>query len=53
VIEGTETLDGEPRVGYRLDPDELERLRVALEQNGLADVTLVPRRTRARVGHGH
>jgi hypothetical protein len=53
VIECTETLDGEPRVGYRLDPDELERLRVALGEAGLADITLVPRRTRARVGHGH
>jgi uncharacterized membrane protein len=53
VIECSETLDGEPRVSYRLDPDELERLRAALEKAGLADVTLVPRRTRARVGHGH
>jgi uncharacterized membrane protein len=53
VIECTETLDGEPRVSYRLDPDELERLRAALGKAGLADVTLVPRRTRARVGHGH
>jgi uncharacterized membrane protein len=51
VIESTETLDGEPRVSYRLDPGELERLRGALEEAGLVDVSLVPRRTRARVGH--
>jgi uncharacterized membrane protein len=53
VIECTETLDGEPRLSYRLDPDELERLRLALEEAGLADVTLVPRRTRARAGNHH
>jgi uncharacterized membrane protein len=51
VVESTETLDGEPRVTYRLGPEELDRLRVALDQAGLAETTLVPRRTRARVGH--
>jgi uncharacterized membrane protein len=51
VIESTETLDGAPRVTYRLDPGELDRLRAALDQAGLAGATLVPRRSRARVGH--
>jgi uncharacterized membrane protein len=51
VIESTETLDGEPRVTYRLGPDELDRLRVALGRAGLAETTLVPRRARARVSH--
>jgi uncharacterized membrane protein len=50
VIEITETLDGEPRVTLRLEPDELDRLRDALDQAGLAEATLVPRRSRARVG---
>jgi uncharacterized membrane protein len=51
VIESTETLDGEPRLTYRLGPAELDGLRATLDQAGLADVTLVPRRARARVGH--
>jgi uncharacterized membrane protein len=51
AIESTETLDGTPRVTCRLDPEELERLRAALDQAGLADVTLVPRRSRAHAGH--
>jgi uncharacterized membrane protein len=51
VIESRETLDGAPRVTYRLDPDELDRLRVALDRAGLADATLVPRRARTRAGH--
>jgi uncharacterized membrane protein len=51
VIESTETLDGAPRVTYRLDADELDRLQVALDQAGLAEATLVPRRARSRVGH--
>jgi uncharacterized membrane protein len=51
VIESRETLDGAPRVTYRLDPSELDHLRVALDRAGLADATLVPRRTRTRVGH--
>jgi uncharacterized membrane protein len=51
VIESTETLDGAPRVTYRLDAGELDRLRVDLGQTGLANTTLAPRRSRARVGH--
>jgi uncharacterized membrane protein len=51
VIESTETLDGAPRVTYRLDTGELDRLRVDLDQTGLANTTLAPRRSRARVGH--
>jgi uncharacterized membrane protein len=51
VIESTETLDGQPRVTYRLDPAERDRLRAALDQAGLADAALVARRSRARVGH--
>jgi uncharacterized membrane protein len=50
VIESTETLDGSARVTYRLDPGELDRLRIALDQAGLSGPTLVPRRSRARVG---
>ena len=51
VIESTETLDGAPRFTYRLDPVELERLRAALDRTGLAGASLVPRRSRAHVGH--
>jgi hypothetical protein len=51
VIESTETLDGAPRFTYRLDPEELERLRAALDRAGLAGARLVPRRSRAQVGH--
>jgi hypothetical protein len=36
-----------PRFTYRLDPAELERLRVALAEAGLAGSALVPRRLRA------
>jgi uncharacterized membrane protein len=51
VVESTETLDGEPRITYRLGPAELDRLRAALDAAGLGDLTLVPRRARARAGH--
>jgi uncharacterized membrane protein len=51
VVESTETLEGEPRITYRLGPAELDRLRAGLDAAGLGDVTLVPRRARARVGH--
>jgi uncharacterized membrane protein len=51
VMESTETLDGAPRFTYRLDPVELERLRAALDRTGLGDASLVPRRSRAHVGH--
>jgi hypothetical protein len=51
IVESTETLDGAPRFTYRLDPVELERLRVALDRAGLGGASLVPRRSRAHVGH--
>jgi hypothetical protein len=51
VIQSTETLDGAPRFTYRLDPVELERLRAALDRAGLADASLVPRRSRAHFSH--
>ena len=51
VIKSVETLDGEPRVTYRLEPDEFDRLRVALHEAGLAQATLVPRRSRAEARH--
>ena len=50
VVQSTEALDGEPRVTYRLDPGELDRLRAVLDQAGLAEATLVPRRSRVRAG---
>jgi hypothetical protein len=37
------------RITYRLDPGELDRLQVALDQAGLGDATLVARRSRVRV----
>jgi uncharacterized membrane protein len=51
VIKSVEALDGEPRVTYRLEPDEFDRLRVALDEAGLAQATLVPRRSRAGTAH--
>jgi hypothetical protein len=51
VIESTESLDSQPRVTYRLDPGELDRLRTALREAGLSEATLVPRRSRVHVGH--
>lgn len=51
VIKTVETLDGEPRVTYRLEPDGFDRLRVALDKAGLAQATLVPRRSRAGARH--
>jgi uncharacterized membrane protein len=51
VIKTVEALDGEPRVTYRLEPDELDRLRVVLNEAGLAQATLIPRRS--RVGSRH
>jgi len=51
VIESTESLDGQPRVTYRLEAGELDRLRHALEEAGLPENALVPRRSRVRVGH--
>jgi uncharacterized membrane protein len=51
VIESTEAFDGAPRMTYRLDPDELDRLIVALDHAGLAEAVLVPRRVRPHVAH--
>jgi uncharacterized membrane protein len=49
VIESAEAFDGAPRLTYRLDAAELHRLRAALDQAGLTEITLVPRRARARI----
>ena len=51
VIESAESLDGQPRVSYRLEAGEFDRLRTALAAAGLVEATLVPRRSRVRVGH--
>jgi uncharacterized membrane protein len=53
VVETTDALDGLPRVTYRLDGDELDRLRAVLAREGPAGATLVPRRSRARQVHRH
>jgi uncharacterized membrane protein len=47
VVQATETLDGRPRVTYRLTPQELDRLQAGLQEAGLAGVGLAPRRARA------
>jgi hypothetical protein len=47
VVQATEALDGQPRVTYRLDAEELDRLQANLEAAGLGEVTLAPRRSRA------
>jgi hypothetical protein len=46
VIETADSFDDLPRFTYRLDPAELEGLRAALAEAGLASSTLVPRRLR-------
>jgi hypothetical protein len=46
VIETADSFDDLPRFTYRLDPAELEGLRAALAEAGLASSTLVPRRPR-------
>jgi uncharacterized membrane protein len=46
VIETTDRLGDLPRVTYRLDPAELEGVRAALAEAGLASSTLIPRRLR-------
>jgi uncharacterized membrane protein len=48
VIETAETFDGQLRITYRLEPDELDRLQTALDETGLPVACLAPRRTRAR-----
>jgi hypothetical protein len=46
VIETADSLGDLPRFTYRLDPAELEAVRAALAEAGLAGSTLVPRRLR-------
>jgi uncharacterized membrane protein len=46
VIEIADSFGDLPRFTYRLDPGELESVRAALAQAGLASSTLVPRRLR-------
>jgi uncharacterized membrane protein len=47
VVQATETLDGRPRVTYRLTAEELDRLQAELQEAGLTEVGLAPRRVRA------
>jgi hypothetical protein len=47
VVQATETLEGRPRITYRLTTEELQRLEANLQEAGLADVSLAPRRARA------
>jgi uncharacterized membrane protein len=47
VVETSDRLGDLPRLIYRLDPTELERVRTALGEAGLPNSTLVPRRIRA------
>jgi uncharacterized membrane protein len=47
VMETADSFDGLPRVTYRLDAGELDRLRAALARSGLAGASLTPRRSRA------
>jgi uncharacterized membrane protein len=51
VVETADSFDGLPRVTYRLDAAELDRLRAALARSGLAGATLIPRRS--RTAHHH
>jgi uncharacterized membrane protein len=47
VVQATENLEGRPRVTYRLTTEELDWLEANLQEAGLADVGLAPRRVRA------
>jgi hypothetical protein len=47
VVETADSFGDLPRFTYRLDPAELEGVRAALTEAGLASSTLVPRRLRA------
>ena len=47
VAQATENLEGRPRVTYRLTTEEQDRLEANLQEAGLADVRLAPRRARA------
>ena len=51
VMESAEAFDGAPRMTYRLDPEELDRLLVALDHAGLAEAALVPRRVQPHGAH--
>jgi hypothetical protein len=46
VIETADSFGDLPRFTYRLDPAELEGVRAALAEVGLANSMLVPRRPR-------
>jgi hypothetical protein len=47
VVQATETLEGRPRVTYRLTSEEQNQLEANLQEAGLADIRLTPRRARA------
>jgi uncharacterized membrane protein len=47
VLETGDSFGDLPRFTYRLDPVEVERVRVAVAETGLAGSSLVPRRVRA------
>jgi uncharacterized membrane protein len=47
VVQATETLEGRPRVTYRLTTQEQDQLEAGLQEAGLVDVRLTPRRARA------
>jgi hypothetical protein len=49
VIQATENLEGRPRVTYRLTTEEQDWLEASLQEAGLADARLAPRRARADV----
>jgi hypothetical protein len=53
VVETAEALGDLPRITYRLDAGELDRLRELLAGAGLRDVALVPRRSRAGAPSRH
>ena len=46
VIQATENLEGRPRVTYRLTTQEQDQLEASLQEAGLADARLAPRRAR-------
>jgi YibE/F-like protein len=48
VVQAAETLEGQPRITYRLEPGEFDRLRATLDEAGLPDAALAPRRSRVR-----
>ena len=47
VVQATENLEGRSRVTYRLTTEQQSRLEAKLQDAGLADARLAPRRTRA------